>query len=154
MWVIVAISAPQLLQRSKEQMKSIKIFIVIAALIVGLVSWLTSTVDGIEKASPVTLDPRVSKSLEQQGNLALAEKLLEVNQAISQAIDAPHQLVLEKELVLKKQEIDKNIKLLTENLYNQNERVVIQARLAVLLEDYNQSALPLILNQMSASATQ
>lgn len=135
-------------------MKYSKIIVVIAVATIGLLFWLTNKDSDLEKFSPVTLDPRVSLTPKQQENIALAEKLLEVEQPLNQSIDEPQQIALQEELNIKKQEIDRNIQLLTENLYNQEERVVIQARLAVLLEDYNQSALPLILNEMSAKRTQ
>lgn len=108
--------------------------------------WFFSPDNDEEQASPVTLDSRISKASPEQ--LELSVKLQQAEQPQVQVIDPQEKEILEEKLLLKKEDIDRNIQLLNDNLSNPEEREAIQEALAELIEEYNQAALPLLLSQL------
>lgn len=126
------------------------IYYIIASLLIALVAtvlWIThSEVKPIDKPV-VTFDPRVSKAPEQ--TLDLAQRLLQADEIEVPTVSSAEQLQLAETLKNKKVLIDSQIALLNENLHNRDKRQEIQTNLAKLIEEYNQAALPFILDEIA-----
>lgn len=122
---------------------------IIFVLLLAVASWFWLGLESDDQAvSPVTLDSRQQPV--SAPNVSLAEKLREAQQTQPNLISAQEQTQLTELALNKRKEIEQQIELLNENLQDPNERKAIQANLKLLLEEYNQMALPLALNQLSA----
>ena len=126
-----------------------KTLIAVITVVLVAVFWFSFTNKPVKQVSPVTLDSRISRASPQQVELAV--KLQNAAMPQMQMVAQQEKIVFEEKLLVQKEEIDRNIALLNQNLSDRQQREAIQDKLALLIEEYNQTALPLLLSKLTAS---
>lgn len=103
-------------------------------------------------ASPVT-EPPVNTDSRAQPKLPkdteLAEKIRLAEEHVVAEVEDSLRPQLQQQVKLSRAEIEQQIALLNENIYNPDERREIQRKLKILMNEYNQAALPIALEKMT-----
>lgn len=128
-------------------MKTVWIIVTIALLITA--SWV---VKEFVMTSPVTEPPVTLDSREQPQtppNTVLADKLKLAEEYQSAEVEEGDRPELQRQMIAKRDEIQQQIALLNDSLYDPEQRDEIQKKLKDLIAQYNEAALPLALEKMT-----
>ncbi len=128
-------------------MKTVWIVVTIALLITA--SWVVKefVMTSPVAEPPVTLDSR--EQPQTPPNTVLADKLKLAEAFQSAEVEDGDRPELQRQMTARRNEIQQQIALLNDSLYDPEQRDEIQKRLKDLIAQYNEVALPLALEQMT-----